>query len=31
MLWGFLIAIDSEDVRDSASATLEKIVVLQVK
>jgi hypothetical protein len=28
---GFLIAIDSEDVPDSASAMLEKIVVLQVK
>ena len=31
MLWRFLIAIDSVDVSDSATAVLEKIVVLQVK
>jgi hypothetical protein len=31
ILWRFLIAIDSVDISDGASAMLEKIMVLQVK
>jgi len=31
LLWIFLIAIDNVDISDSASAMLEKIVMLQVK